>query len=172
MFNQHNDELKRLILRIHVVGVEFGHELQEISVFRKMLAALVGLSGPRCHIELIGCSIPPQGWDTQEDVDEAEFVYCTTAFAGSYQEYMKHKRYRKPDVVVAYYPGLYDPTYNWMPVLAHVVQQQIPFVLTCGSDKDHVETQDLLRCNCLRISPHVVLDEKNPFAAGLDQDEF
>lgn len=45
-------------------------------------------------------------------------------------------------------------------------------MLTCGSDQDHVETQDLLRTNHLGISPTVLLDERNPFSAGLEQDEF
>lgn len=111
------------MLRIHVVGAEFGHELQEVVVFRNMLAALFGLSGPRCHIEFIGSSIlKHQGWDTPGDIDETNFCFGTTGFAGSYQEYTQHQRYRKPDAVVAYFPGLYDPTYNWLPVLAFVVE--------------------------------------------------
>ena len=171
MFNQKADARKRPILRIHVVGVEFGRELQEIVVLRNMLAALFGVSGPRFHIEFIGCSIP-KSWHAPGDIDEANFCIGTTNFAGSYQEYIQHVRYRKPDAVVAYYPGLYDPTYNWLPVLAFVVEQRIPFVFTCASDKDHTETQDLLRVNPLRMLPTVLLDERNPFAAGLDEDEF
>ena len=168
-----NDPQKRSILRAHVVGVELGHELQEILVFRNILGALLGHAGPRLHIELIGCSIPRhQGWDAVADIDESKFTYCITCFIGSYQEFIRHKRYRKPDVVVAYYPGLYDPTCNWLPVLAHLVEQQIPFVLTCASDQDHVETQDMLRSNCLGITPHVLLNARNPFAAALEQHPF
>ena len=70
--------------------------------------------------------------------------------------------YNKPDCVVAFSPGLYDGTYNWLPVVVHAIAKKVPFLVTCDSKEDYHKTKEWLMKD---MKPEIVQDYLNPFCS-------
>lgn len=159
-----------LIARIHVVGAETKRELYNSPCFLRALVCLFGEKPPRMHIELIG-ELLPMGPDQDRTLTDTDSQLTTSHFSGSYQEYFQCARYSKPDCIVAFFPGLYDPTYPWMGVIAHAIAKKIPFIATCSTVLDYKETRDFLvgRHGLYGMKANILMSEENPFASELHE---
>eukprot|EP00092_Neocalanus_flemingeri_P033283 GFUD01036195.1.p1 GENE.GFUD01036195.1~~GFUD01036195.1.p1 ORF type:complete len:617 (-),score=147.89 GFUD01036195.1:90-1712(-) len=141
------------VVRLHVVGAEPHVEIMKIKAFFALLSSIIG---PNLRIILIGPLLksPP--------VPEADPVI--TSFGGTYQDFLQAGDYKKPDCIVAFFPGIYDPTYNWLPTVAHAIVKDIPFLVTCTYEEDYVKTKEWLVTGS-GMKPEIVLDCPNPFAS-------
>ena len=141
-------------IRLHVVGAEPSEEISKIKVFFHVLS---NITGRKLHIVLIGPLLIflPEG---QVDIVNPEI----TCFRGTYQDYILTSDYEEPHCILAFFPGLYDGTYNWLPAVAQAIAKKVPFLVTCNSKEDHQKTKDWLMKGT-HMKPEIVQDYLNPF---------
>ena len=143
------------VISLHVVAAEPQQEILNIAIFNKVVS---NLSGCKLQVALIGpllTSLPGQ----VEIVNPA-----ITLFRGTYQDYILTSDYKKPDCVVALFPGLYDGTYNWLPAVVHAIAKKVPFLITCDTKEDYHKTKKWLT-NEKFMKPEIVQDYLNPFCS-------
>lgn len=154
-FNLFNSGDEDKILRLHVVGAEPDEEMPQIQVYFDVLS---NITGCQLHIVFIGpLLLSPPG--------QVQIVNSAIAlFRGTYQDYILTSDYKKPDCIVAFYPGLYDGTYNWLPVVVQAVAKKIPFLVTCNGKEDYDKTKIWLMKGT-HMKPEIVQDHLNPFGS-------
>lgn len=148
---------KDKVIRLHVIGAEPSEEIVTMHVFFNVVSSI---SGCKLRIVFIGPLLlfPPGQVPVQ-------MVYpAITFFQGTYQDYILTSDYEKPHCIVAFFPGLYDGTYNWLPAVVHAVAKKIPFLVTCCSKEDHCKTKEWLM-NGTYMKPEIVQDYLNPFGS-------
>ncbi len=142
-------------IRLHVVGAEPSKEISKIKVFFHVLS---NITGRKLHIVFIGPLLVflPEG---QVEIVNPEITF----FRGTYQDYILTSDYEEPDCILAFFPGLYDGTYNWLPAVAQAIARKVPFIVTCNSKEDHQKTKDWLMKGTHMMKPEIVQDYLNPF---------
>ena len=143
------------IMRLHVVGAEPRKEILKIKVFYNVM---LNLTGRKLHIVYIGPLLisPPGHVQILNPV--------ITIFRGTYQDYILTSDYEKPDCIVAFFAGLYNGTYNWLPAVAQAIAKKVPFLVTCDSKEDHQKTKEWLMKRSY-MKPEIVQDYLNPFSS-------
>lgn len=165
----------RTVIELHVVGAEPHVELYSRAAFGLTLRSLFGDKSTHLHIHFVGCLLPFAP-DQRQSFEEARVRnphgLSLTLFGGSYQEFIVSPAYAVPDCIIAFHPGLYDPTYPWLPVVAHAIAKSIPFVVTCFHRQDYETTQALLGGQMYGMNPRVVVDSGGPFASTMWSQPF
>ena len=145
------------VIRFDIVGAEPREESLKMLT---LLAVFRSIGGPNLRVTLIGplMSSPLASACASDD------PVVVTSFGGTYQDFLLSDKYKKPDFIVAFYPGIYDPTYNWTPAIAHAIVKNIPFLVTCASKEDYSKTKEWLERGS-NMKPNIVLDFLNPFSS-------
>ena len=161
-FFDNTDEDK--VVKLHVVGAEPTVELEILRV-KIFLNVVANITRRKLQIVYIGpLLISPAGQVQHLTPD-------ITAFRGTYQDYILTSDYEKPDFIVAFFPGLYDGTYNWLPAVAQAVAKKVPFLVTCNTKDDYRKTKEWLMKGS-RINPEIVQDYLNPFCSWVTEQRF
>ena len=151
--NLWNNGDKNKVIRLHVLGAETRVENHKV-----LFNVLSNITGRKLHIVYIGpLMIFSPG---QKPKANPEF----TVFQGIYQDYVLTSDYQKPDCIVAFFPGLYDGTYNWLPAVAHAIATKVPFLVTCSYKEDYQKTKEWLMKRT-GMKPEIVQDYLNPFCS-------
>ena len=150
-----NNRDKDKILRLHVVGAEQTVEIPSSRVFFNVLSNLTG-----CELRIV--YVGPLLTSPPGQVEIVNPVI--TSFRGTYQDYILTSDYRKPDCIVAFFPGFYDETYIWLPAVAHAIATKVPCLFTCNSKDDYEKTKEWLMGRC-QMKPQIIKDYRNPFVS-------
>ena len=145
------------VIRLHVIGAEPSEEIVTMHIFFNVLSSI-----SRCTLRIV--FIGPLLLFPPGQVPVQMLYPAITFFQGTYQDYILTSDYEKPDCIVAFFPGLYDGTYNWLPAVVQAVAKKIPFLVTCCSKEDHCKTKEWLM-NGTHMKPEIVQDYLNPFGS-------
>ena len=146
---------KNKVIRMHVVGAE-PNEV-EINRFLVFVDVISKFTGRKFHIVYIGPLLTSSS-SGQKLKDHPEFI----SFRGTYQEYILTSEYEEADCIVAFFPGLYISTYNWLPVVFQAIAKKVPFLVTCGSKGDLKNTKEWLEGSGMEPIVH---EYQNPFGS-------
>ena len=148
-----SDEAK--VIKLHIVGAEPKEEILKIKIF---LNTVSNLTRRKLNIVFIGpLLLSPPG--------QVQIVNpAITLFRGTYQDYILTSDYEKPDCIVAFFPGLYHETYNWLPAVIQAIAKKVPFLVTCDGKEDHHATKEWLMKGTY-MKPKIIHDRLNPFGS-------
>ena len=143
------------VIKLHIVGAEPAVEIPRIGIFINVTSNIIC---SKLHIVYIGPLLISAPGEVQN------MSPAVALFRGTYQDYILSSDYKKPDCIVAFFPGLYDGTYNWLPAVVQAVAKKVPFLITCCGNEDHDKTKKWLM-EGTHMKPEIVQDYLNPFCS-------
>ena len=151
---------------VHVLGAEEPVEGERGGLFHAALSAALSAmlldEDDVAHTEALAVRTVHIG-PGMAATTRCQSAHGNASYRGSYAHFTRDRHYSRPDVLLAFHPGLYVTAhgYSWLDTLEHAIELDLPFILTALNAEDARCNRDLLAA----VQARVLLDLPNPFAS-------